>query len=304
MAKLIMLVGLPGSGKSTYARKLCASERVTLYLSSDKIREELYGDESIQGDPSKVFRIMHARLKNYLKEGHVVVYDATNVTRKNRKSVLDEVKHLCGEGVEAHIVWAPYFQCVERDKQRNRTVGEDVIRKFVYRWQSPYYDEGFSKIELVFNYDVGWNRIRYNDAMIQNMNIDHDNPHHTLNIMEHCAAAESYVFNKFWINELCLLEAAAFHDIGKPFTKGYKTDKVTGKVDYSVAHYYQHDNVGGYFVYGCYDDVEHVKERAIEVSWLVCNHMQPYFNSNYYKNLEGRMKDLLDKLHEADVAAH
>ena len=189
MAKLIMLVGLPGSGKSTYGKKLCASERFTAYLSSDKIREELYGDESIQGDPSKVFRIMHNRLKDYLKKDIVVVYDATNVTRKNRRAVINEVKDLCDEGLEAHIVWAPYFQCIERDKQRKRTVGEDVIRKFLYRWQSPFYDEGFTYIELIFNCDVGWNRIVYSNAMIRNMQIPHDNPHHQLDIDEHCASA-------------------------------------------------------------------------------------------------------------------
>lgn len=306
MSKLIMLVGLPGSGKSTYGKKLCASERVTLYISADKIREELYGDTSIQGDRNKVFRIMHDRLKNYLKEGHVVVYDATNVTRKNRKAVLDEVKHLCDEGTEAHIVWAPYFQCIERDKQRKRTVGEEVIRKFLYRWQSPNYDEGFTNIELIFNCDVGWDRIRYNDAMITNMDIPHDNPHHSLGIAEHCAFAECYMYNKYQdsTDKVLLVEAAAFHDIGKPFTKGYKTDKLTGKIDYSVAHYYQHDNVGGYFVYGCYDDVPTIKQRAIAVSWMVCNHMQPYFQSKYYKQLKPEYKDLLDKLHEADMAAH
>lgn len=303
MAKLIMLVGLPGSGKSTYGKKLCASERVTTYLSSDKIREELYGDESIQGDPSKVFRIMHNRLKDYLKRDLIVVYDATNVTRKNRRAVINEVKDLCDEGLEAHIVWAPYFQCIERDKQRKRTVGEDVIRKFLYRWQSPFYDEGFTNIELIFNCDVGWNRIVYSNAMLSNMQIPHDNPHHQLDIDQHCASAENYVYNKYGSTHGWeLVYAAAYHDIGKPFTKGYKSNPDTGKIDYTVAHYYQHDNVGGYFVYGFYDSIK--QQEAIKTSWLVCNHMQPYFNSSYYKNLEERLKDLLDKLHEADVAAH
>ena len=303
LPKFIMLIGLPGSGKSTYAEKLAAVDKVTKYISSDKIRGELYGDESIQGDPNKVFQLMQRRVKQYLSEGYDVIYDATNVTRKNRKGIIHEVKKYC-DSIEAHIVWAPYSECVTRDKQRARSVGEDVIRKFLYRWQSPYYDEGFTTIELVFNCNVGWNRIRYNDALITNMDMPHDNPHHSLNIVDHCAAAECYAFNKFAGTEdiLILTEAAAFHDIGKPFTKSYKSDE-EGKL-IPVAHYYQHDNVGGYLVYGCYDDTSDCKSRALYVSWLVCNHMQPYFQSNYYKTLSGRYKDLLDKLHEADEHAH
>ena len=306
LPKFIMLVGLPGSGKSTYAKKLSSVQKVTKYLSSDSIREELYGDESIQGDPNKVFRVMHERVKQYLSEGFDVIYDATNVTRKNRRGIVADVKKYC-DSIEAHIVWAPYTECVSRDKERKRSVGEDVIRKFLYRWQSPNYDEGFTNIELIFNCNVGWNRIRYNDALITSMNISHDNPHHTLNIDEHCAAAESYIYNKYAGTKdiRVLSEAAAFHDIGKPFTKGYKSDKDTGKIDYSIAHYYQHDNVGGYLVYGFYDDTPFCKQLAIEVSWLVCNHMQPYFNSNYYQKLEGKYyRELLDKLHEADIHAH
>ena len=50
---LTVLVGLPGSGKSTYANKI----KNAILCSSDKVREELYGDENIQGDKQKVFRI-------------------------------------------------------------------------------------------------------------------------------------------------------------------------------------------------------------------------------------------------------
>ena len=303
MPKFVMLVGLPGSGKSTYANKLTTSIRVTKYLSSDSIREELYGDESIQGDPNKVFRIMHQRAKEYLTQGFDVVYDATNVTRKNRRGIISEIKHLCDEGLEAHIVWAPYQECLNRDKERKRSVGQEVIHKFLHRWQSPYYDEGFTHIELVLNCNVGWNRIVYSNSLLDNMRIPHDNPHHQLDIDQHCATAENYIYNKYgskygWE----LVYAAAYHDIGKPFTKGYKNDPETGKIDYSVAHYYQHDNVGGYLVYGFYDKKK--QDEAVKTSWLVCNHMQPYFQSNYYKCMKADDKKLIDLLHEADAASH
>ena len=43
---------------------------------------------------------------------------------------------------------------------------------------------------------------------------------------------------------------------------------------------------------------------AIVVSWLVSNHMEPFFNSKYYRTLQPELKKLIDELHEADVAAH
>ena len=297
MSKLIMLIGLPGAGKSTYAKSIMDSEGRVQYCSSDKVREQLYGDENIQGDTNKVFRVLHNKVKNLLDRGYDVIYDATNVTRKNRRSVIQEVKKYCTT-IDAHIVWAPYEGCLSRDAARKRSVGPDVIRKFLYRWQSPNYDEGFDNIELIFNCDIGWNRIKYSNAMLDNMKIPHDNPHHTLDIWEHCAAAECYCYNK-WGDQL-LVEAAAYHDIGKPFTKGFKSD-AEGKI-IPVAHYYSHDNVGGYFVYGMY--TPQTKQQAIKCSWIVCNHMQPFFGSNYYRELREDYKILLDRVHEADLKAH
>ena len=299
MARLIMLIGLPGSGKSTYAKSLLDPEGKVKYCSSDGVRKELYGDENIQGNPQTVFEHLHNNVAMYLHQGYDVVYDATNVTRKNRRGVINKFNNVAD--IEAHIVWAPYEECVQRDKNRNRVVGEDVIRKFLYRWQSPNYDEGFKFIDVIYNCNAGWNRIHYTNCMLDNMKISHDNPHHSLPVDEHCAAAESYIYNK-WPDSSVLSEAGAYHDIGKPMTKGYKSDE-EGKL-IPVAHYYQHDNVGGYLVYGCYADTPECKQKAVMSSWLVCNHMQPFFQSTYYKQLSGQYKEWLDQLHEADLAAH
>ena len=53
--KLIILCGIPGSGKTTYAKKYIENNANTIHLSSDAIRKELYGDESVQGNPGEVF---------------------------------------------------------------------------------------------------------------------------------------------------------------------------------------------------------------------------------------------------------
>ena len=232
---MIILVGLPGSGKSTYARSIMDPEGHLQYCSSDKVREELYGDENIQGDPNRVFRVLHNKVKNLLDRGYDVIYDATNVTRKNRHSIIQEVKKYCDE-IEAHIIWAPVGQCISRDRDRKRSVGEDVIRKFLYRWQSPFYDEGFTKIKVVHNTNINFDPINFRNMMIENMKIPHDNPHHILGVWEHCQVTSAYVNDKF--TDIAVREAAPIHDVGKPWVKGFESDE-NGKM-LPIAHYYQH----------------------------------------------------------------
>ena len=58
---LILLVGIPGSGKTTYAEKYIEEHNDTIHLSSDKIREELWRNEATQGDNNEVFSLMQSR---------------------------------------------------------------------------------------------------------------------------------------------------------------------------------------------------------------------------------------------------
>ena len=57
MGILVYLVGLPASGKSTRCKYY--EEHGFKIFSSDTIRAEIYGDESEQGNPKKVFQILH-----------------------------------------------------------------------------------------------------------------------------------------------------------------------------------------------------------------------------------------------------
>lgn len=78
------MVGLSGSGKSTFSKGIAEQIAPSEVFSSDKIREELYGDESIQGKPQKIFDILHKRVFSALKDGKNCIYDATNLKQKDR----------------------------------------------------------------------------------------------------------------------------------------------------------------------------------------------------------------------------
>lgn len=316
MAKLIILVGPPGCGKSTYGQTLCdlasAFESGESYVihSSDAIRKELFGNEASQEDNNRVFQIMHKRVKADLAAGKNVIYDATNVTRKSRRAAINLASK--NDIVECHIVWAPIITCRKRDANRERTVGPDVINKFIRRWQSPWYDEGFDNIVLHCS-DENFDQAFFISRMTRNMMIPHDNPHHSVGVLEHCELAHQYMIeNPDIINDEefeALKSAAYWHDIGKPLTKGYKNKPGTDEIDYSIAHYYDHQAVGGYLSYGLflYEDYS-LKctraEYACFVSWLISTHMEPFFESKYYKQLDQKLKRYVDILHKADLEAH
>lgn len=313
MAKLIILCGLPGSGKSSYALNYKAVDDAictdfTVIHSSDAIREELFGDPSFQGDNAKVFELMHKRVKEDLRAGKTVIYDATNITRKARKGAI-KLADPINDTVECHIIWIEPEECIYRDSQRDRKVGKAVIDKMLRRWQSPWVDEGFDEVKVILNQN-DFNQVKYITSKTSDLHIPHDNPYHQLGVWEHCMQAYHNVAqliqneNQLQLtksNYNALLSATFWHDIGKPYTKFFKSGE-------DVAHYYDHHCVGGYLAYGlflnrqlmCVED----KSTVCFISWIISNHMEPFFNSGYYQKMHSQWKWYIDAIHEADVNAH
>ena len=286
--KLIILVGIPGAGKTTYAKDYMEQNPNSLHLSSDTIRAELYGNESIQGNPVEVFSLMQKRAVEALNEGNNVIYDATNITRKDRSAIIG----ICPKfaKIEAHIIWAPIEMCIERDAKRDRTVGKEVIDRMLKRFQAPYYDEGIDEIKIIRPYRFSF--VNYHDNVIGAMNIPHDNKHHTLSVQQHCREAFEEI--ECHTNNSHLMMAACFHDIGKPYVKSF-TDSKGNPCD--EAHYYQHQCVGTWLSYGISDITPYS-------AWLISTHMDPFLNTKYWRNLPDFLKKDIDLLHEADKAAH
>lgn len=311
MAKLIILCGLPGSGKSYYAKEFKAIDDVfyegnTVIHSSDAIREELFGDPSFQGDNAKVFELMHNRVREDLKAGKTVIYDATNITRKARRGAI-KLAHPTNDTIECHVIWAEPEECLRRDSMRDRKVGPEVIDKMLRRWQSPWLDEGFDEVKVILN-QIDFDQVKYIASKGSDLHIAHDNPHHTLGVWEHCVEAHANIIERAVKDNIVkydeynkLATAAYWHDIGKPYTKFFKPGEDT-------AHYYDHHCVGGYLSYGLFLRPQFMSDEEISniclISWVITNHMEPFFNSSYYKTLYPEWKWYIDTIHEADVNAH
>jgi predicted kinase len=125
LKKLILLVGIPASGKSTLAGKLV--QKGFECINADAIRAELYGNELQQGDPQEVFSVFFDRLEALMKDEKDIVVDNTNLKVPHRKQILDR-GHKFGYGdVQLWVLDVPLDVCLQRNAARDKKVEEDVL---------------------------------------------------------------------------------------------------------------------------------------------------------------------------------
>lgn len=289
---LIMLVGIPGSGKTTYAKTM-AQKLNALHVTSDGIRQELRPNDNWYHpeDNGKVYEIMFKRTLDALATGQTVLYDATNMSRKDRASILRQCPKYVK--IECHIIWTPIEVCIERDAAREHPVGEDVIYKMLRRFEAPFYDEGFDDISVY--YAGVYPGVDTYNACMAALNIPHDNPHHTVDIVEHCQLCGDSLHA---LGLPAVVKLAGYvHDIGKPLTKTFVNTK--GETT-EVAHYYGHQGVGAWIGYG----LRSAEYDTVTLAWLISTHMAPMINQKYYNSLDPLYKNWIDALHKADLEAH
>jgi len=137
------MVGLPGSGKSTYLQAIGVSG-----LSSDATRKLLADDETDQTIHDRVFQTLRYLLRHRLAIGRAVTYiDSTNLTPQERAPYIGIAKAY-GCEVEALFFDVPYEICRMRNVGRQRMVPEDALFKMAAKLEPPTLEEGFSHVTL------------------------------------------------------------------------------------------------------------------------------------------------------------
>lgn len=149
MSKLIMMVGVPGSGKSTWIRNNKTDEM--LWVSRDKIRfDKLKEDDDYFAYEDEVFEQFLEEIIWGLEMGKTVFADATHLNKKARAKVLNKVAKFADE-IEAVMMDVHLITALERNDLREGRafVPRGVIRRMYFQMETPMKEEGFDKITFI-----------------------------------------------------------------------------------------------------------------------------------------------------------
>ncbi len=162
MASVIILIGVPASGKSSLAEQMlrASSDKdgksniqalthgQAQLISPDRIRSKLYGSAAIQGNWAEIWAQVQQEFINAANSQQSVIYDATNYKREYRQSIIALVKELGFSPITGVWLNVPLWICLSRNENRDRVVPEDVVVE-MYRtlsYNPPSLSEGFDRL--------------------------------------------------------------------------------------------------------------------------------------------------------------
>ena len=131
MAKMIILAGLPGAGKSTLAKKMVKQDPTYVRVNLDDIRNML-GTSDFNKE-KLVEQIELISIGYAFNQKYNVIVDDTNLNPKKINKLKAIAKQYNAE-VDYKLISTDVEECIRRDALRERPVGEDVIRRFYEKY--------------------------------------------------------------------------------------------------------------------------------------------------------------------------
>jgi predicted kinase len=148
---IYIAVGLPGSGKSTYAKNFIKDKDIE-YLSSDELRAKFGSGETDQTCTNQVFGHIKRKVDEFLKDGKNVLVDATSVNRRERSDYTNTAKKY-GAKVVALVFKMDRDGLIARNQKRGseggRVVPTFVIDKMLAKFEEPSTNEGIDEVIYV-----------------------------------------------------------------------------------------------------------------------------------------------------------
>ena len=139
--KLVITIGLPGSGKSTHLARLGVNA-----ISSDEIRRLIVDDPHDQTVHNRVFAAIRYLVRQRIAVGRPETYvDATHLTPWERRPYVKMAERY-GCKLEALYFDVPVEVCIERNRQRQPMVPQEAIREMARLMIPPTTEEGFTGV--------------------------------------------------------------------------------------------------------------------------------------------------------------
>lgn len=280
---IYILIGVPGSGKSTYVKN--NTKENDIVLSSDEIRKELLNSEKDQTNNTLIFETLFARLAEVMKTKQSDIYiDATNIAKKERRIVLNTIKRYNKAKTEyidgilykqrdykviAINIEADLDTLVQRDALRERTVGEKVILRMLTRYVRPNREEGFDEIIQIDNRNInisddclekltyfmetwkGLEEVLQSNHWLQaSLNCEQTSKFHQETLLEHLSMILGLVEKNASLDNIRIHRLLTiFHDIGKPYVRDTKKNNLLRRgYSYISGNRFQKKNGEDYIV--------------------------------------------------------
>lgn len=147
MNKVILGIGISGSGKTTILKKF-AEDNGYYYISVDETRKEISGREDDQSVNSEAWDVSRRLLKYMYESGKTIVFDATFVKKKEREEFLGFLKDEGVGRIQGVFVDTPFEDAKKRNEGRNRTIRESslMLQEKYLRESPPSVNEGFDAL--------------------------------------------------------------------------------------------------------------------------------------------------------------
>lgn len=292
--KIEILIGVPGVGKSTYIEN--KKKHNDLVLSSDELRVELGLSlyNQTKEEHNIVFSELHSRLNNAIKtkEYDTIYYDATNLSRKQRKHLYEEIKRIDKNAqVSAVCLLKPLKEILKQNNQRTgwRRVPNQAILQKYKSLQVPRigvdcdiiekpYGVNFKEFEDEFNYDL-----------------EHDSTYHKETVKEHINMC---IENAQKTKNQKMIEIAKFHDLGKNICKEWKDENK------EQAKFKSHENVSAMYYLANIDLSKDDYKEKLQLMECIYQHIQAHqgFSDKVIQNnkLDKETLDLIEQFRQID----